>query len=144
MHTTSVHVRGSTAQLLFTERCSSVLEFCVIQYDAWTDTEPYITVITKLKWPTRSFLAKYVHWILQSNAWHDNDLNPKSSQKWWTSFGGGQPHLEVEGREFISCVAQVRLPALCSWTLCISSPHVMCELWRHSGYIDQLGRKRAF
>ena len=40
-----LHVRGSTAQFLFTERCSSVLEYCVIQYVA----EPYITVVTKLK-----------------------------------------------------------------------------------------------
>ena len=44
-----LHVSGSTAQVLFTERCSSVLEFCVIHYEAWTDTEPNITVVTKLK-----------------------------------------------------------------------------------------------
>jgi hypothetical protein len=68
----------------------------------------------------------------------------KSSQRWWTSFGGGQPHLEVEGWEFISCAAWVWLPALCSLTLSISSHHVMYELWRHSGYVDQLSRKRAF
>ena len=61
----------------------------MIQYEVWTDTEPYITVITKLKRPKRSFLAKTIHYILQSNAWHDNDLNPVSPAK------SGEPLVKV-------------------------------------------------
>jgi len=88
----------------------------------------YITVITKLKWPKRSFLEKTIHYILQSNAWHDNDLNPLSpAKKWWTSCEGGQPHLEVEELKIISCAAQVQLPALCSWnTMRKFPPH---DVW---------------
>jgi hypothetical protein len=140
-----LHVKGSTAHLLFTERCSSVLEFFVIQYEAWTDTEPYITVITKLKWPKRSFLEKTIHYILQSNGWHDNDLNPLSPAK------SDEPLVKVanhilklkdeslypvqHGYDSLHCVLG---------TLYLSSPHMMCELWRHSGYIDQLGIKELF
>ena len=35
----------------------------------------------------------------------------------------------------------VQLPALCSWNIILKFPHMMCELRRHSGYADQLGRK---
>jgi len=57
----------------------------VIQYEA----EPYITIITKLKRPTRSFLEKTIHYILESNAWHENDLNPLSPAK------SGEPLVKV-------------------------------------------------
>lgn len=37
----------------------------------------------------RSFLEKTIHYILESNAWHDNDLNPLSPAK------SGEPLVKV-------------------------------------------------
>lgn len=49
----------------------SVVESCVVQGEAWTDTVPDITVFTKAK----SLLEKSIHYILKSDSWQDSDLN---------------------------------------------------------------------
>jgi hypothetical protein len=91
----------------------------------------------------RSFLEKTIHYILQSNAWHDNDLNPLSPAK------SGEPLLKMANhilKDESLCPVQHRYNSLHSvlGTLYVSSPHMMCELRRHSGYVDQLGRKELF